>query len=414
MKTNARELRSQRGELIRQASAMIDAAEGEKRDFTAEEQTKYDELLKQAESLLKRAERAESTGALEASLASGQAAAVLHIPRGDNEVRAMAHYVRTGDASGVKDLRFSDPAEKEAGLQVRLPSPAELRSVTDSTMNITTGGDGGSLVPTGFVNRIVTRRGEIRLAERLGCTPVPGKGTTVNFPYDNADAQDFVVTAEQADNHSVAYTRDAPQVAAKAFTLVKYTKKIELTEELTDDEDAALMDFIANKIGAAIGVTHNGLLLVEAAANGTSLKTFAAAAAIAAGEPEAIVFNNALGFYLDDATPAKWVMRNPTFGAIASITGNPRLYAQTPGGSFAHEILGYDVLLSTKAAAIGASANSVYFGNWSYVGFREDPALRIIRDIYSVDGLTILKWSMRAVYGVLQAAAVGYGHHPSA
>ncbi len=412
MKTNPRELRSQREELIKQASAMIDAAEGEKRDFTAEEQTKYDDLLAQAAGLLKRAERAESTGGLEAILASGQAATVLKIPRGDSEVRAMAHFVRTGDAGGVKELAFADAEGK--GVQIRIPSPAEMRAVTDSTMNITTSGDGGSLVPTGFVNRISARRGEIRLAERLGCTAVPGKGTTVNYPVDNADAQDFVTKGEQSDAHDVVYSRDAPQVTAKAFTLVKYTRKIELTEEVTDDEDAALMDFIALKVGAMIGVTHNGLLLTEVAANGTSLKTFAAAAAIAAGEPEAIVYNNTLGFYLDDATPGKWVMRNPTFGAVASITGNPRLYAQTPGGSFAHEILGYDVLLSTKAAAIAASAKSAYFGNWSYVGFREDPALRFIQDPYSVDGLLILKYSFRAVYGVLQAGAVGYGVHPSA
>jgi len=128
----------------------------------------------------------------------------------------------------------------------------------------------------------------------------------------------------------------------------------------------------------------------------------------------ALAQNVPVGFYLDDAGSGKWVMRNPTFGDIASITGNPRLYAQTPGGAFAHEILGYPVFLSTAAAAIAASAKSVYFGNWFSVGFREEPALRLIRDPYSVDGLVILKYSFRTVYGVLTAGGIWYGVHPSA
>jgi len=56
----------------------------------------------------------------------------------------------------------------------------------------------------------------------------------------------------------------------------------------------------------------------------------------------------------------------------------------------------------------------VYFGNWFRVGFREEPALRLIRDPYSVDGLVILKYSFRTVYGVLTAGGIGYGVHPSA
>lgn len=409
MKVIPRELRSQREKLIKEAGALIDLSEAEARGFTPEEQTKYDGLMQQAEELLKRAERAESHAGIEGMLEGRQAANLLRIPRGDSENRAMAHYVRTGDAGGVKELAFSEG--KDQGIQIRIPSPAEMRAVTDSTMNITTAGDGGSLVPTGFVSKVAMRRGEIRLAEKLGCLPVPGKGTTVNYPYDAADAQDFVTKGEQSDAHDVVYSRDAPQVSGKAFTLVKYTRKIDLTEELMDDEDVNLMDFIARKVGDMLGVTHNGLLLTEVAANGTSLKTFASATAIAAGEPEAIVYNSALGFYLNDADPGAWVMRNPTYGAIASITGNPRMYAEQQTGLLKRQLLNYAVELSSKAAAMAATAKSVYFGNWSYVGFREDPALRFIQDPYSVDGLVILKYSFRAVYGVLQTAAIGYGKH---
>ncbi len=418
MKINPRELRSQRDDLIKEATALVEKAEGEKRNLSSEEKKTFDEKIAKADELEQRAIRAESLGGLEASLASGKPPAQLRIGRGDSEARALGHFFRTGDKGGMRELAFSDQEGGKAidGVEIILPragAGGEMRAV-DSTMNITTAADGLNLVPTGFARDIVTRRTDSDLTPKLGVRNIPGKGTTVNYPYDNAEPVVFATTAEQSDAHDVPYQRDAAVVGLKAFTLVKKTKKVELTEELMDDEDVNVTAYVADLIGRGQALTRNTMLLTEVAANGTSLKTFAAAAAIAAGEPESIVFNSALGFYLDDATPGRWVMRNPTFGAIASITGNPRLYAETPGGAFAHEILGYEVFLSVAAAAIAASAKPVYFGNWFYVGFREDPALRLIRDPYSVDGLVILKYSFRAVYGVLQAGAIGYGVHPSA
>ena len=419
MKKNPRELRAQREELINQAKAKLDAAEAQDRSFTDEERTEYKALLEKADQLRQRAEEIESMSGLEATLGARRAPAFNRIGRGDSEVRAMAHYLRTGDVGGMRDLAV--PAEQEEVAQglaqamvVKLPSVRELRAAVDSTMNITTAADGASAVPTGFSGQIAMRMTEVRLAEKLGVRKVPGKGTTVNFPYQNAEPVVFATTAEQADDHSVVYERDVLVLGNKAFTLVKKTRRVELTSEILDDEDANLMGAIGEWIGQEMGVTHNTALLTEVAASGTSLKTFAAAAAIAAGEPEDIVFNNALGFYLDDANPGAWVMRNPTFGDIASITGNARLYAETPGGSFKHEVLGYPVFLSGAAAAIAASAKSTYFGNWFSVGMREDPALRLLRNPYRVPGLVILEYDFRLVYGVLTAGGIGYGVHPSA
>jgi predicted phage gp36 major capsid-like protein len=74
--------------------------------------------------------------------------------------------------------------------------------------------------------------------------------------------------------------------------------------------------------------------------------------------------------------------------------------------------LGYDVLYSNKVDAIGAAGKSVLFGDWNYMGYREAPDQRFIQDPYSVDGVTLLKYSFRTVYGILQAGAIGYGAHP--
>jgi HK97 family phage major capsid protein len=260
---------------------------------------------------------------------------------------------------------------------------------------------------------VAARRNDIRLAEKLGVRQVPGVGTTVNFPYENADPVVFATTVESVDGHTTVYERDTPVFGIKAFTLVKKTKKVEITEELFEDTDVNLMAFLADHIGRAMGLTHNTALLVEAAASGTSV-ALGAAAAMTAGDPEKFAYHATLGYYLDDGGSAAWVMRPPTFGAIKNLTGTSRLYGEQAPGSVGRQLMEYPVYYSNAAAAIAASAKSVYFGNWYYMGLREGPSLSILRDPYSVDGLTLIKYSFRLCYGVLIAGGLAYGAHPSA
>lgn len=420
------ELRQRRAGLLDQAAALNTAAETEDRDFTPEETAQYDGLLAQAEQLRGRIERLETFDGAHGDLVNQPngagserrvAPVQLRIGRGDNEVRALAHYFRTGDRGAVSHLMQPDERGRSS-MTIMVPTQRELRAVVDSTMNITTAADGANLVPTGFSGQVATRKNESMLAERLGCRRIPGQGTTVNYPYENADPEEFGATDEQSDAHDNPYERDAGAVGLKAFTLAKKTRKVELTEEILEDNDVNMLDYIGDRIGRQIAGTHNTMLLTEVAANGTALKTFASATAIAAGEPEDIVFNDTLAYYLDSETDIAWVMRPTTFGNIASITGNSRLYGEQQAGSMLprimRELMGYPVYYSNKAAATAASAKDVYFGNWDFVGYREAPELRFIQDPYSVDGLVVLKYSFRAVYGVLQAGAVGYGVHPSA
>lgn len=405
---NARELRAERAGLIDQAEALIKKAQREQRDLTPVEESQFESLTSRAKNMEPEIRRLEQFG-------GGPGHRNLY--GGGNRImtseseRAIVNYVRTGDRSGLRDMNIS--TDGEYAMSIKLPGMGELRA-NDTTMNVTTAADGQNVVPTGFAGQIAARMNEIRISTKLGCRQVPGVGTTVNFPYENADPNVFAATSEQADNHANNYERDAPTFGVKAFTLAKKTKKLELTEELLEDEDANLMAFIADHIGRAMGLTHNAMLLTEVAANGTGLVTYASATAIASGEPEKFVFHATLGYYLDDGRTSGWVMRPPTLGAIYSLTGDDRQYMNFVSNAAPGALLGYPVVYSNSAAATAASAKDVYFGNWYYVGVREAPNLSLIRDPYTVDGLVILRYSFRAVYGVLIAGAVGYGQHASA
>jgi HK97 family phage major capsid protein len=392
------------------------------RAMTEDEEKRYNDMKAQVAAFDAQLARLEELDTLTASTRSNpgeqprnQAPAHNRGPRGDSEANAWRAYLRDGDRSGLAHLlRPGEERGERPQVVLTVPSQRETRmileerAVVDSTMNITTAEDGKNLVPTTLVGQVALRKNERMLAERLGCQRVPGVGTTVNFPVEKADPEDFPTTSEQSDAHGNNYERGAFQTDLKAFTLVKKTRKVELTEEMLEDNGVDLMAYIADKIAREIARTHNGMLAAEVESNGTSLKTLASATAIAGGELEAMLGNDTLGYYLEDATDIHWVMRSSTHWAIKALRGDARLYAGDENG-----LLGYDVLHSNKVDAIGANGKSVYVGDWNYMGYRESPEIRFIQDPYTVDGMVVLKYSFRGCYGILQAGAIGYGVHPA-
>jgi HK97 family phage major capsid protein len=392
---NAREIRAQRAQLLEDTQKLVIAAEAEDRDLSPEEKTKYDGNLAEADALLKRAERAEKigemAGGLQGVIEDRKAPAYNRIKLGDSEERALAHYIRTGDGGGLMEQRASN----------------------DTTMNITTNVDGQYLVPTGHYQQVIARRDESMLATALGVRKIPGKGTTVNVPVDNEDDGEFIVTSE-----SGAFDRDAPATTQIAMTLLMYTKKIDLTYQLLEDEDSQLMAFLGDFVGRGLAKTHNALLLTEVAASGTTLKTFASATVIAVDELEPITFNEALSNYMDDTGSVSWVMQRAVHGEIVLLDDTSiRRYANNAmGNEEGPSLLGFPVKYSAKSGATAASAKSVYFGNWNYVALREAPSMTMLRDPYtrSSYGEVVINYYFRAVYKVLVAEAIGFGVHPSA
>ena len=201
---------------------------------------------------------------------------VLKTGLGDTEVKALTAWYKRGDVGGVKHLMESDGSI----------SIGALKASNDTDMNIGTAADGGDAVPTGHYQGIIARRNEGMLTNQLRIMTIPGKGTTVNVPIDNEADGEFVSTNEVA-----AFDRDAPAISKVAMTLVKYSKKVELSVELLEDEDSNLLSFLNDFVGRGLAKTHNALLLTEAAASGTKFADFANTS-IAAGKLEEMVGND--------------------------------------------------------------------------------------------------------------------------
>lgn len=441
------DLRQRHASAIQRAEALVMAAEGADRPFTDEETAEYDQLINEATQLAGRIENMETVARLGRNVAppphqhghvpqyggimpqqyggqpaahiggqlaqpygqinqqfNGGVPAHLRIGRGDSFEQAFQWWARTGDLGALDPDGYSMIEGIGEGYTIRAAS-------NDTDMNIGTAADGGNTVPTGFYNRIVARRDEMDLATKLPLLEVPtsGGGNTFDIPVDNEADGEFVATTE-----ANTFDRDAPALDKKTATLVLYSKYTDVSYQLLRSTPTDLMAFLVNWVGRGWAKTRNNLLLTEVAANGTSFKSFASATALAFGEPEDIVGNDDLGDYLDDDAAIAWVMRSSTHWDIKSIVGNDRQYAVHSGGP--KELLGYPVEYSQKAAAVAASAKSLYFGNWQYVAKADGNALTFLRDPYTVavTGQVRLLWFFEIDFVVTQAEAIGYGEHPSA
>ena len=393
---NVREMMNWRAMLIGQARALVEGAEREGQEWTDVEETQYRAWMTEVDALAAKIERSDRLARVEANLnlpgarySGGNVGDSGGAWRPDDqrqrdEIRATAHFVRTGDLAPLIDLHATS---------------------NDTDMNITTAADGGVTVPTGHYRGIIAKRNEGALFGTLGVMPIPGIGTTVNVPIESGSANVFVSTDETTTDND----RDAPVLDKVQMTLVDFTKDIELTYDLLQDEDSNLIAFLDNYVGRALALTHNSALVTEALANGTSV-ALADDALASVGDPEMVSFTLA-GEYADGAA---WVMKRATEGLYRKLTGNPFLYQPTPAG-VKRQLADFPVYNSEYVAAVGAGNKSSIFGNFSYMGMREG-TLMFLRNPYLLakKRRVVLHYFTRIVYKVLNADAILYGQHPTA
>ena len=375
------EMRRQRADLLDQARKLADG------ELTTETRAQADGLIAQADQLEKDIQREER---LQEMLTAKLAPKHNKIGLGDNEERAFAHWLRTGDGGGLQQ---------------------EQRASNATDMNIGTAADGQYLVPIGHYQGVIARRDEMALTPRIGVRSFVGKGTSIYVPVDNEADGEFVVTTEANE-----FDLDAPATDRVTLTKLMYTKQVKISYQLLQDEDSNLLEFLTDFVGRGLAKTHNSLLITEALANGTASLTLDGASAITTAEIPELVYKQA-GEYADGSV---WIMKRATEGYIRALaSSNSFVFNPNPAGSDRSgqpEIWGFPVYNTEKMAAIGGTYKSLLFGNFNYMGMYEDPGMTMVRDPYSLayTGQVRLLYHFRVDYGVLQAEAIHYATHPSA
>lgn len=114
MKVNVRDLKLERAGLLKRARELNEKVEGEKRDFTQEEQNQYDMLMNEVTTLGTRIQRAETIGNLEADLEEPEDRAHRPEPEEeDDEPEPVATRGNSGSASRYDDVLAQIRASKD-------------------------------------------------------------------------------------------------------------------------------------------------------------------------------------------------------------------------------------------------------------------------------------------------------------
>lgn len=262
------ELRGQRAELIKGATAIVDAAQKEGRSLNSEEQSKFDAMEADARSIKTQIDTLERASELKKELAAN--AEVREAAPKATRKGAFEKYLRNGMGS----LNAN-----ERSIMSELRGTSTQIAGTDSL--------GGFLVPQDFSNELdmaTLFTGEVeRLAKKLNTAG----GALLDYPTINDTATDAGLTAEAA-----AVTVQDMTFANAQLSAYNYASQVRVSMQLLQDNAFDLNAFLAEAMGERIAratnaafTTGTGSSQPQGIITGASLgNTAASATAIAADD----------------------------------------------------------------------------------------------------------------------------------
>jgi HK97 family phage major capsid protein len=259
------ELRGKRAELIKQATAIVDAAQAEGRSLNAEEKSKFDAMEADARSIKDQIDTLERASELKKELAAN-AEARQAAPKATRK-GAFEKFLRNGMGALT--------AEERSVM-------GELRAQATSPDSA-----GGYLVPQDFSNELdmaTLFTGEVeRLAKKLNTAG----GALLDYPTINDTAVNAALTSEAAAVGVQDMTFGNKQLSA-----YNYTSQVKVSAQLLQDSAFDLNGFLAEAMGERIAratnaafTTGTGSSQPQGIVTGATLgKTASSATAISADE----------------------------------------------------------------------------------------------------------------------------------
>jgi len=224
--TPTKDLLEERGRLVREAEALLNVTETESRDLSAEEESKFDRLMSDADKIdaqIRASQRRERVAAAAADLAKP----VQHV--------AMAYAKATESA----DIRGSEDYQKAFRHYLKSGDGSEMRA-----MSIATDANGGYTVPETVENRIVEKLRQssvIRGIARVTQTPDDRK-----IPIQNAIPTAAII------GEGVQITASDATFTQLSIGAWKYGVRVVASRELLADSGINLEEYVIRTGSEAI------------------------------------------------------------------------------------------------------------------------------------------------------------------
>jgi HK97 family phage major capsid protein len=350
MSTFAQRLTEQRVNIGEQAKALLDAASGENRDLSAEEQVQYDKMNADLDSI---AERVRSLVEQEQRNADMDAAFA--------NLGKQAPAAREAGKSTSDELRSFLKGESGRAYDI----PVELRADQTTT-------NAAGVIPEGFYAKLweyaIETSSVLQLKPQILRT---ASGETIKLPRATAHPAAAAIT------QGSAITASDPTLGSVNSTVTKEGWLTQFTSELLDDSGVDLEGYLARQagrsLGNAVGAAAVTAAIAAASAGVTAGNSIGAVTSFGTQSTEGEGFDFLIGLYYSviepyrNSTSCGWLMSDPTAAVVRKLKSADGVYAWQPAviAGAPDLILGKPVRTDTNVADAAASAKSLLFGDWS-------------------------------------------------
>ena len=385
------ELRGQRAELLKQADAIVSAAQNENRNLSTDEVTKFNKIDAAANELRDQFTAMERNIELQKEAA---AKSVSKEPKKLDRSASFEKYLRKG--FGALNAEERNILSRGTATQV---------GGTDAL--------GGYGVPQGFSGEVDIALAFTGELERLARAFNTESGNLVPYPTNNDTATDAVLTAEAAESTIQDLTLGVVNLNA-----YKYTSLVKVSEELMQDAGFDLTGFVIEQLGERIARATNSAFTVGTGSSqpsgivtGSTLgKTAASATAITSGEILDLIYSvnkayrNSASFGL--------MMNDSTVAAVRalglSVTNDFPVFVPSMAIGEPDRIMGIPVYVNNDIEAISSGKKSIICGDMSKFIVRSagNVVVERIDEQYKSAGITAFRAKVRKDSHVLDATAI--------
>lgn len=364
MQYRAEDLKSlteQRADLVQQMKDLTATVETEKRAFSPEEDTTFENLDKQVKALDATIEKLERARDLKLNVTNTEKHEELK--KEDLEERAFAAYIR-GE---------------------RLQERADV--------NLTTG-DNGAVIPSSIAQKIIKKVVDIcpiyQLATRYNV------GGTLSIPYYDEDSQTIEMAYSTEFTELESTSGKFGSIELKGFLAGALSK---VSKSLVNNSQFDIVSFVVTAMAEAISKWIEKELLngtadkVAGLSTVTQIVTAAASSAITADEL----------IDLQEAVPdayqagAIWIMNKATRTAIRKLKDNDGNYILNKDATarWGYTLFGKDIYTSDNMAAMEAGKTAIYYGDMSGLAVKlsEDVSIEVLREKFATQhAIGVVGW----------------------
>lgn len=374
------EMRQKRAALVKQAREILDRAETEKRDLTAEEEQQYNRIMEEVDRLGKAIEREERQLELERELAQSQ-----------GTFAARAYQPGDGVQRATMNLRASDEYRDAFWLAIRLGLNAldhhQARMLAE-VRALATGTDtaGGYLVPEAFEKTLIQKLAEENVMRTLAT--VITSSNDRNIPVEESEG-----TAYWTDENA-AFQESDISYGQRTLRAHKLTTLIKVSEELLQDSAFNLEGYISAKFAQRMGAKEEEGFLIGNGTNQPRGVVLDAEVGVTAAASNAITADEIIDLYYSLRRPYRrrgtFMMNDKIVKVIRKLKDNDGQYIWQPGlqAGEPDRLLGRPVVASAYMPEMADGQKIILFGDFSYywIADRQGRMFQRLGELFAVNG----------------------------